>query len=129
MRPTAHPAQPARASPSPRRIIVLVAARFPFLRPEVAPEVPGHPLDDVPELDPRELLRRNPLHPVDEPQQIPSDGARAVRVPAVVDGQERAQNTVWGRDSDGKLLLREAWRVGSVSAARGSDAVTAVDSE
>lgn len=54
-------------------VIVLVVAWPPFLRP--APEVPGHPLDHIPELELGEPLRRDAFDAVDQPEQVPGDGA------------------------------------------------------
>ena len=65
---------------------------------------------------------------MDEPEQVPGDGARAVGVPAVVGGEQLARNEVGRRFSEVTCSGEEAWRVDAVSSARWSDAVTAVAS-
>ena len=51
-----------------------------FLRPEVAPEVPGHPLDDIPQLELRSQSARMPLRPMDQTQHVPKKQPAPSRV-------------------------------------------------
>ena len=99
--------------PSPARIVPQVPARGPFLRPEVAPEVPCHTLDDVPELKLREPLGRDAAPPENETEEVPRDRPRAVGVPAVVDGGPPGQK----QSRRVRTLLRTASRTPRVGRA------------
>src|SRR5262249_2960756 len=60
-----------RVPPSAARIVLPVVTRPPLLRPERAPQVPAHPLDHVPDLEPREPVLRDVAPAIDQPEQTP----------------------------------------------------------
>lgn len=61
--------------------------KAPLLRQEVAPQVTGHPLDDVSELELLEPLRWDAAPAVNQPEQISGDGPGAIQL------------TTWGSET------------------------------